>query len=474
MNKIKKIIVPVLVMGILHSSCDKLEDFGSTNQDPNSTTIPSISALLTNVESSLGGYASFTRGGLYCQFFSETQYTDASLYSLPQIAFTGEYSGVLNDAQDIIRRNPGNNQTAVARILKAYIFWTITDRWGDVPYSEALSGNPTPKYDTQETIYKSLISELTQAVAQFDNASAITGDVIYNGDVDSWKRVANSLRMLMALRLSKKYPGANDYAATEFKAALNDPAGYISTNAENFTLDYPGGNFLNPWYDTYLGRSDYAESETMTDLLSTLGDGRINVYGADVNGNPSAVGVPYGLRRDPTVAFTTDNPNWAYVLNPSFRQEGSPVVIVSAAEVFLARAEAADRGWTSENAFNLLKDGVNASFEQWQLSPPSASYFTQSSVAFSAPQGTGANLRQIATQRYVATYPDGLQGWSEWRRTGYPVLTPAPDAINSSKQIPRRYVYGQNEYSTNNANVTEAASRLPGGDTQDSKIWWDQ
>lgn len=471
----------MLPLFFVTSGCDKLKDFGDTNLNPAGVNTPIVAALLTNVEAGLGGYAASTRGGLYAQYFSETQYTDVSLYALPQLAFNGEYAGVLMDLQDIINRNISNNQSVVARILQQYIFWTITDRWGDVPYSEALIGNPTPKYDKQEDIYKGMISALKAAVTQFDNSSIITGDIAYGGNVAKWKKLANSLRMLMALRLSERFPGANDYAATEFKAALNDPAGYIASNADNFTLDYPGGNFRNAWYEVYNGRKDFAESNTMVNLLGNFGDQRQNVFGG-ANELPSPApgwnqtsskGVPYGRTRTVTEAFTAANPDWARILRGDFREEGDPVVIIGAAHVTLARAEAADYGWTTENAANLLMQGVNQSFEQWGLAAPPASYFTQSGVVFNAPQGTGANLRQIATQRFIAHYPDGLQGWSIWRKTGFPTLTPAPDAVNSSKQIPRRYVYGQNEYATNK-DQTDAAAAAIGGDTQDTRVWWDK
>jgi hypothetical protein len=165
---------------------------------------------MANVQSGMGGYAASVRPGLYGQYFAETQYTDASLYSLPQIEFSGEYAGPLQDLQVIIEKNESNNMSQVAKILQQYIFWTITDRWGDVPYSEALLGvkNANPKYDRQEDIYKGMIAALTKAATSFD-ASAIKGDLIYGGDAASWKRAANSLRMLMSLQLSKRFPASS-------------------------------------------------------------------------------------------------------------------------------------------------------------------------------------------------------------------------------------------------------------------------
>jgi hypothetical protein len=121
----------------------------------------------------------------------------------------------------------------------------------------------------------------------------------------------------------------------------------------------------------------------------------------------------------------------------------------------------------------LYQQGIALSFSQWGLSAPASSYYIQAGVALASPSGTGANIKNIATQQYIAAYPDGLRGWSIWRRTGFPVLTPAQDATNSSRQIPRRYTYGQTSYASNPAAVALAAAAI-GGDTQDTKVWWDQ
>lgn len=469
----------VLLSSVVISGCNKIKDFGDTNVNPAATTTPILGALLTNVEAGLGSYASNTGGGLYCQYISETQYPDYSCYSLQQVSFTGHYSGPLYDLQNIIIQNQSNNMNAVALILQQYIFWRVTDSWGDVPYSGALKGDPHPAYDKQEDIYKGLLSNLTAAAGMFDNTSIITGDIIFGGNTALWKKTANSLRMMIALQLSKKYPGASDYAATQFKAALNDPGGYISSNSDNFDIVFPGGNFKCNWWNVYNGRNDYGESKTMTDLLSDLGDARINVYGGatQLEGqpnslDPSSIGVPYGVKRATAEAFTSANPTWARVLRGDFRQQNGTTVILSAGQIALARAEAADLGWTSENLVSVYQQGITLSFAQWGLPAPSASYLAQADVVITP--GGPNNKANISVQRWLAHYPDGMTGWDIWRKSGFPVLIPAPDATNASKQIPRRLAYATSEANTNTDAYNEAVGRMSGGDTQDSKVWWDQ
>lgn len=466
---IKSLVVLPLSLGLFFTSCKRYSsDFGDTNLNPGAVNAPILSALLTNVEAGLGGYAASTRGGLYCQYFSETQYTDVSLYSLPQLDFEGRYSGAMYDLQNIINYNQSNNMNQVARIIKAYIFSQTTDVWGDIPYSQALTGNRTPAFDAQKAVYEGCISELTQAVAAFDNLSGISGDIIYGGDASKWKKFANSLRMRLALQLTKRYPAAGAYAATQFNLALTDAGGFISDNADNFTLVYPGGNFKSPWFSLYDGRKDYGESDQMVSLLGSIADGRQSVYGT------SSLGVPYGRVRNVVDPWCQANPTWSRILADAKRTESGSVVILGAAETFLARAEAADRGWTTENLNTVYQAGVNASYAQWGLAVPNASYFAQSGVTLASAAGTAANIRNIAIQQYIAAYPDGTRGWNIWRRTGYPTLTPAIDATNATKLIPRRYTYGQVSYGSNTTAVTAAAAGLTGGDTQDSKIWWDQ
>jgi hypothetical protein len=469
------------------SSCDKIKDFKDLNDNPNQTTTPITSALLTNVEAGMGANLVFdagginTGGGLYSQYFSETQYTEVSRYNKPTYNYDGYYSGPLEDLQNIINYNSdpatadaaaaygaNQNQIAIARIIKAHYIKMLTDAVGDLPYFDALKGNSgviSAKYDNQQAIYQDLLKELTEAVAQFDdNGATVQGDVIFNGNVSKWKKYANSLRLLLALNMRKADAATGK---TEFLAALNDPAGIISTNSDNVVISYPGGSFPHPTYNYYVlvQRLDYAVSKTMVDQLSSTSDSRLNVFAT------SNVGFPYGLTRDDATAFASANSNWARILDlaptdpdHSYQKQDASLVVIGAANIDLARAEAAQLGWTSENAATLFADGIQASYDQWGLGSAS-SYIS----------GLGTpDAQKIAVQEWVTWYPNGLEGWDVYRRTGYPSLTPAPGTTTG---IPRRTVYGTNDYNYNASNVADAAARYTVSgqpDSQWGRIWWDQ
>lgn len=503
---IRKITGAALIsLGLLGTGCAKMSEFGTMNQNPNGITTPVTSALLTNTLSQVGGFAANVRRGVYAQYLSENQYTDVSLYSLPLLEHAPTYSGPLQDLQTIIDYNSdpktaplaaangsNANQIAIARILKAYIFWTVTDAWGDVPYTEALKGaaNLTPKFDKQEDIYFALIKECKEAVAMFDNGAPIKGDILYGGATLSWTKFANSLRMLMSMRLTNKYPAAGGKAAVEFADAAAAP--HITANSENAVVNYPGGAFQNPWYLVYQTRDDYASSKTMGDVLSGLGDSRSTVFGTP---GPT---FPYGLTRDLAIAYGNSvGNNQSRVLALSFRQPNSPVTVLSAAQVLLARAEAKERGWIAGTTTGAEADynaAITASFSEWGLTIPgsylsgAANYNAGVGVPGSIGAGTAPydnfratpdnnlqnaatpdKLKRIALQRWIAAFPNGAEGWSEQRRTGVPFLT---ETRFKAGKFVNRYTYGSQSYALNNANTTAAASAI-GGDVQETKVWWD-
>ena len=495
------IILSALMMVGLVTSCSKIDDFDDLNINPGGSIEPIPSGLLTQVISQMGedfvfdagtGNSVSTLGGLYCQFYSETQYTEASRYAKQQVNFDKYYAGIrfqlvtdgpiytyanLYDLQAIIDycNNPAtsvqalnygsiSNQIAVARILKAYIFWFVTDNYGEIPYFSALKGDfGINEYNAQSDIYNDLFKELTESVAQMDDGGGPTGDVMFHGDMTMWKKFANSTRALMALRLSKVDAGRGN---SEFNNALSADGG-VFESGENAELMYPGGYFANPVYNYYnvILRDDYAVSQTLMDQLENTGDARINAYGS------SDVGFPYGLTRDDAVAFANSNTNYARIFDWKSTAATKSMPIITSAQVYLARAEAASLGWTSEDVNTMYTTGLQESWNYWGVYDEASfnAFLAGSDVAL-----TGSNdMEKIAIQQWVTYYPNGSQGFANWRRTGYPQLDPA----SGQSQIPTRIAYGINEESYNPTNEGQAAQKYIGPDgpnSQFAKVWWDQ
>lgn len=481
-------------------SCSKIDDFGDLNSNPNESQSPFTAGLLTQTLSGIGNNYAWDQGGistasgLYCQYFAETQYTEASRYAKTTASWDGYYANALKDLQTIIDYNsnpatavvaaesgPNENQIAVARILKAYIFWFLTDTWGDIPYKDIfkVENNGIVAYTLQQEIYTDLLKELDEAVKQLktpaNNANVVKGDILFPttsaaSQATSWKKFANSVRAIMALRLSKVDPATGKQ---QFLAALDPAMGGVLANEDVVTMNYPGGNFPSPVYNYYniTSRRDYAVTDVLVDYLYDNFDDRVYAYAT------STTGFPYGLTRDNAIDFSNAHSNWARVLGggytKTFNAETSPVFILGAAEVYLARAEAAFLGWTSENVQDMYYSGIRAGWQQWDVYDAGFynDYISESEIALTG--NATEDYRKIATQEWIAHYPKGWMGWADWRRTGYPQLTPAP----GRSQIPVRYAYGVNEFNLNPANANAGAAKYTGPDGANSQyapVWWDK
>lgn len=478
MKKYTNIVAATLIAGMAFlTSCG---EFGDMNVDPNRPSTPLTSSLLASAQRGLTAPAVNSIVGdattvLYVQHIAEKQYTEASRYQTNFFNFNPLYSGPLFDLQTIITLNTDEeirgdvlaagsnaNQIAVARILKAFYFSVITDRWGEIPYSQALQGqgNFSPAYDTQRDIYFDLINELREAVAQMDGGAPVQGDFLMNGNMTRWAQFANSLRMTLALRLSNVEP---EFAASEFAAAYQ--GGILESD---FLYPYLAEtNNQNPWYARFITRVDYVASDTMVDFMAPLGDPRLEVYADPAADTGTIVGMPYGISNAVAGEITNDEVSY---LGIATRTQAAPLPIMTRAQLMFSLAEAAHRGWVSGNAADYYNLGIEYSFRQWGVFAQSIydDYIAQPGVAFDA---TNA-MELILTQKWAALFLQGTEAWSEWRRTGIPVLTPAVDAANESRQIPRRHGYPETERDLNTTNYNAAVARQ-GSDNLDTKVWWD-
>ncbi|WP_276500510.1 SusD/RagB family nutrient-binding outer membrane lipoprotein [Terrimonas pollutisoli] len=461
------------------TGCKKFED---TNVNPYATTTPVTQNLLTGALRSLPSVTNSAVGALYAQHIAEVQYTTTSRFADINVSYAAFYTGPLLSLQKIIDFNSdpataptvvdggsNANQIAVARILKAYFFFHITNRWGDIPYSEALKqgDNLAPKFDKQQDVYTDLFKELKEAANQFDGGKIVAGDIFLGGSVNKWKAFANSLRLVMALRLSKADPAKGK---AEFIDAKN--AGVILTNAETYKY-----NHLNEtanesaWYARYLTRFDYAISKPFLDYLQSVNDPRIPAF-ADkpTDGNANYKGMPYGL--DVTTGIPNNSISY---IGTNLRKQNSPEYILSAAHVLFTLAEGEKRGWNAGNAPNDVEaakfylDGIKASMEQYGVSGGYAAYVLQPDIVYSATDA----IKQISYQRWIALYLNGFESWMEWRRTGFPTLSPGPAPLTSDGQIPRRQAYTTLERDLNLDNY-KAVLQSQGPDELNTKIWIDK
>lgn len=475
----------LFVTGLLAATVG-CSEFGELNVNPNSARFPNTASLLTGATRAVGninaqvGPGSFNiTPALYVQQFSDVTYIEDSRYKTINFSYNGLYSGPLVNLQEVINQNTNEstralvdrygsnaNQIAIARILKAYVFQFITDRWGDVPYSQALKGaeNFSPAFDKQQDIYNDLFKEWKEAAAQFDGGTAVSGDILLASNAARWKKFAASLRLIAALRLSKVDPAKGK---AEFTAALAD--GVLASNADNVQYRFlADANNENPLYTNYVrsNRDDFALSNTYVDYLKKLNDPRLPVYAAK-NLKGEYVGAPYAVFPAPGKA--TD-----YSLAGSaISAQTAPVNIMTYAQVLFAQAEAVKLGWTTGDAKALYESAIKASMQQWlgtaYTDAAFAAYIAQPDVAYTDAKA----IELIGNQRWVALFFQGTEAWNEWRRTGYPVLTPAASTLNGGTGIPRRLAYPTTETNLNATNYAAVTARQ-GKDDQYTRVWWDK
>jgi hypothetical protein len=454
--------------------CTKFD--ADINQNPSRVNEASNTQLMQYAMRFLAGTVETPFGELYVQHLSEKEYSDAQRYNTITFNFSTWYADPLMNLQQIIdgtdfnlTQGSKNNQIAVARILKAYFIRFVTDRWGDVPYSEALKGEKelTPKYDPQKDIYYALFTELKESAAMIDGGLGVQGDLIYNGDMAKWKKLANSMRLLMALRISKADP---DKGKIEFADAL--AGGVFTGNADNFVykhlLETANENY---WFNVFTtqARRWYAISKPMVDYMLPYGDPRLDTY-ADKNESSAFVGMPYGLLAPQTVPAGTVS-----FLGSAVRKQDSPNFLVTYAQVLFAKAEAAHPslawipGGDAEAKAN-YDLAIEQSVRQWNNNSTTglSTMMAHADIVYNS----ATAIRQIAYQRWVHLYLNGYEAWAEWRRTGFPVLTPAPD--NNNRPIPRREGYPPNEALINTANFNDAVQRLGGANDLNGRVWWDK
>jgi len=432
------------------------------------------------------------------------------------------YLDVLNSLNKL--KNNGLEQTypalyGASLIVKVEAMSRATDIYGPMPYSQ-IGGTGGIPYDSQEDIYNRFFLELDtaqsllQAFVQNPNEEQVPqninrADLVYTG-VDNttrfqnWLRLANSLRLRLALRIVK----ANGEKAREEaeKALSSTNGGLIETNSQNFKITVPtDANYSNPLFFIAKNWGDVRMNASLESYMNGYNDPRISKYMDRATDN--VVGNVYkgirvgaaNLTKDDYIGYS--NLNITDGSNPSFTATTAPM-LMSAAEVYFLRAEAALRGWANAGGTpqSLYEQGIQISFDQWGVSgannyindgtskpsayvdPKNAQNNAEAPTNVTIHWDNGANdeqkLERIITQKWLAIFPEGQEAWSEYRRTGYPRIFPvvvnnSGGLIDTRIQI-RRLPFSQNEYNTNGAEVQRALQLLGGPDNGGTRLWWDR
>lgn len=445
------------------SSCD----FGDTNIDPSALRDVPVNLILPAAEMqtarNLGSVGARVTGVIMQQFVGiDAQPLGYNTYLIDENALddlwrTGLYAGAMKDCIDIIEKGKTRNiphYTGIAKILLALNMGITTSFWGDVPYSDAFQGQANLRiaYDSQESIYAEIQRLLDEAIKDLNLPAGElkpgTDDFIYKGNAALWIGTARALKARYYMHLTKR----DTEAPAKALAALN--GGTIFGNSVEAA--FPFGELpteANPI--AFFGTerpNQLALGSFMISLLDANSDPRKGKYGALSGGN-------YAV-------FVKGNTNlfWA--------QNNSPMPLISYSELLFIQAEAHLRLGNSI-AETRYQQAIRANMER--LGIPEAditTYLTAVGSINSLP--FDQQLQKIVEQKYLALFGQGtLETWVDYRRTGYPGITPPADAsesFNSSKIIPQRYLYPISERNTNSQNLEDAISRQ-GGHLLDNKLW---
>ena len=456
---------------LLLSGCTK--DLTKLNVDPKNPTTIAYNALFTEGQYQLSNLLNtadynFNPMNFFEQYWQETTYLNESQYDIlyrgiPDADWNVLYLNVLanlNRADSLAKQQISDagqlaNVHAQIDITEVQAFYYLLTTYGNIPYTGAfnVTGNAFPKYDDAMTVYKALLTRLTADIAALNDASAGVGaaDQIYAGDIDSWKKYANSMALKMGITIA-------DVDNATAKATVEAAASHVFTsNDDNAYFSYLSSPpYVNPIYNfMILGAriGDFVGCTTFVTQLQSNNDPRLPLYfttNADTSLNYTGVtpgdGGSYFGHARPTPTLE----------GASFRGD-----FLDYAEVQFYLAEAAARGYNvGGTAATFYKNGVEASILQWGGAQADAdAYYAQASVAYATAAGTWQ--QKIGTQAWIAFYNRAWDAWIDTRRLGYPVF-PVPDQAVSS--FPYRFTYPVAETNVNSTNYQAAATAIGGDD----------
>lgn len=514
--------ISIFSIAVMAVSCD--DDFEEINTNPlqlSTDKLASSDVLLGQAFAQ----ATFTSNmGLHWRFqISQSLFSDlwSGYYATTYVGFDsdrftqvggwadlawGSFYGIaapqIKLVEDIATENGNSVGASMAKIIKVNGYSRMTDYWGPVPYSQFGNEELKVDFDSQESMYTSFFSELDAASSALSAGGSSFGgsDLIYGGDASKWKKLAESLRLRLAMRIRYANPSLSK---TEAEKAFNSGA-LITSNDDNAYIAVSEDN-RNP-LETITDWGEFRMSATMEGILKGFNDPRMASYfDPAAAGDQDGDGIPYeGLQNGQTkVALgVSQNPITSDV-NIFYRDAAAggsnpPIELMQAAEVHLLLAEAALAGYSvGGSAQQYYESGITMSMQERTSASAGdiAGYISSNNTPVSYDGGTtpastdipvafeSSNteraLEQIITQKWLALFPNGWEAWAEARRTGYPKQLPRVQSDNSDvpvDKIPSRMTYVNSEFTTNSEAVNAAVSspEIGGQDKNNTKLWWDK
>lgn len=417
------------------------------------------------------------------------------------------YSNIMKPIQNVLEATTAPEYAsyrAWAKVLRVEGMHRVSDMYGPIIYTKYGQSNSdgSVSFDSQKDAYYAFFTDLDSAINVFTDlvqndapATFSKFDLVYGGSFAKWLKFANTLRLRLAMRISKADPVK---AKAEGEAALANPGGLLATNDDNTIVDL--GNNIYPvmeiksWNDIRIGAP-------LACYLNGYNDARISHYMYKAT-DPAVAGQYIGIRQGIDIDAKGRYRGYSEITDFPNKMQ-----LMTAAEAWFLKAEASLKGWAGAgDAQTNYETGISTSFAQYgedassyitnntnkpqQYIDPKAITPGQNDVLTGSPYlstitikwdnaaSADQKLERIMTQKWIAMFPDGQEAWSEFRRTGYPKLFPvilnkSGGNISTSAFI-QRVNFPSSEKEINPAGVTAAVGLLGGADNGGTKLWWAQ
>ena len=481
-KKFTQIIVLCLSIS-LFNSCD-FEDF---QEDPNRTTDATPGLLLTNLIVNSFNIVDVTPM-LTSRMLVYTDGLDLNQYYGWNRSDFGPYNQLRQVVKMIEEAEESDlpNYIALAKFFRAYHFYNLTMTFGEIPYTEAMSGfdgEYQPAYDQQEDVFAGILQDLEEANQELNvNGTPLLGDVLFNGDMVKWKRAINSFRLRVLMTLSEKAGNSSIDIIGQFQTVAGNPGQYpvMQGNEDNLALTYYdiAGNRY-PYFENQNLTAAYLMEQTFVNFMKDNEDPRLFTIGsitqvAEEQGlDPSDYEAYGGL--DGSVTFDDLNAQRAAgigsLVNSRYYTDpiGEPGVVMGYSELQFIFAEAAVRGWINNDPEGFYNEGILSNMEFYSVNPTEANtYLAGDFASFDL----GNAIEQINTQRYLTYFFSG--GWESYynqRRTGFPTFSTGEGTLNGDL-VPVRWLYPEQESNLNLQNLEESLERQFGGEDSINGLMW--